>query len=177
MGKASCKIDFKMPDLLGALTFNQERIERTIAATIQTQVGLRFDAEGAHNGHEKWLGLKMRQGQILSFSGLLRKSMSPPGADGNPGPQGYVRSAGTLENLLTEVGSKVIYASVHNNGAVIRPKKKEALRFMNPGTGKFCFAKEVTIPKRNFTDLNEKDTDELSETLANLVADILEHAS
>lgn len=176
MGKASCQIDFEMPDLLGAITSHQARIERTIAATIQTQVGLRFDAEGAYNGHEKWLGLKMRQGQILSFTGLLRKSMSPPGAEGNPGPQGFVTSKGSIENLLTEVGTKVIYASVHNNGAVIRPKKKQALRFLNPGSGKFVFAKEVTIPKRNFTDLNAKDEEELSETLSNLVADILEHA-
>lgn len=176
MGKASCQINFEMPNLIGALAASQERIERTIASTIQTMVGFRFDAEGAHNGHEKWLGLKMRQGQILSFTGLLRKSMSPPGAQGNPGPQGFVHSVGPLENLLTEVGSKVIYASVHNNGAVIRPKKKQALRFLNPASGKFIFSKEVTIPKRNFTDMNEKDLDELSETLANVVADILEHA-
>lgn len=176
MGKASVIVDFKFPDFEKALNDNFERIEYAIASTIQTQVGLRFDAEGAYNGHEKWAPLKMRQGQILSLRGDLRKSIAPPQADGKAGPMGFVNAKGSISDLLVEVGTKLIYASVHNNGAIIRPKQKKALRFLNPGTGKFQFASEVSIPKRNFTDLNQMDNDELNETLVNVVQDILEKA-
>lgn len=176
MGKASLEVRMQFPKYFNAIQDALPRIEQLIASTIQTQVGLRFDAEGAHNGHEKWEALKMRQGQILSFTGALRKSMSPPGAEGNPGPGGFVNKEGNVFDLLVEVGSKIIYASVHDKGAVIRPKSKKALRFLNPGSGKFVFAKEVTIPKRPFTDVNEQDKNELEESIANLLAEVLEHA-
>lgn len=176
MGKASVEVHFQFPKMFEALQASQDRIERVIASTVQTQVGLRFDAEGAHNGHEKWKGLKMRQGQILSLTGALRKSISPPSPEGQAGPQGFVTHQGSVMDLLTEVGSKIIYASVHDKGAVIVPKTKKALRFMNPGTGKFVFSKKVKIDARPYTDMNEQDTQELEETLANLVAEILEGA-
>ena len=177
MGSASVQVAFEFPDWLGALETNRARIERVIASTVQTNVGMRFDAEGAHNGHEKWQGLKMRQGQILSLTGALRKSMSPPGAEGNPGPGGFVRQTGDFTGLLTEVGSKLIYAATQNYGAKIKPKNKKALLFLNPGTGKFIFSKEVTIPARNYTDFNAQDEEELNETLANLIAEILSEAT
>lgn len=174
MGKASVEVKFEFPDLLGALNASLPRIERVIASTIQTQVGMRFDAEGSHNGHEKWAPLKSRQGQILSLSGDLRKSVSPLQADGNPGPGGFVNFSGDVVNLLTEVGTKLIYAGVHNNGATIRPKNKKSLKFMIGNRA--IFAKSVSIPKRNFTDMNQADEDELNETLANLISEILETA-
>lgn len=176
MGKASVSIEFKFPDLIGSMERNKERIERTIASTIQTQVGLRFDAEGAHNGHPKWEPLKMRQGQILSLTGTLRRSISPPGAEGNPGPEGFVRHEGSFSDLLTEVGTKLIYASVQDKGAVIVPKRKAALRYMNPGTGKFIFSKRSVIPPRPFTDVNDTDTEEMNQTVSNMLAEILEGA-
>lgn len=176
MGKASVQVSFQFPKLFNELQANQDRIERVIAGTIQTQVGMRFDAEGAHNGHEKWEPLKMRDGQILSLTGTLRKSMSPPGADGNPGPQGFVRSQGSVMDLLTEVGTKLIYAGTHNNGAIIRPKTKRALKYVNPSSGGVVFSMRSVIPKRNFTDLNDRDKEELNETLAGVVAEILDGA-
>lgn len=176
MAKAKVTIDFKFPKYFEAVQAALPRIERTIASTIQTQVGMRFDAEGGHNGHEKWKGLKMRQGQILSLTGILRKSVSPPGATGEPGADGFVRHQGSVMDLLTEVGTKLIYAGTHDKGAIIRPKNKQALRFMIPGTNKFVFTKKSVIPARPFTDMNEVDKRELEETLSNLVAEILEHA-
>lgn len=170
MAKATASVKFEFPDLEGIFREALPEIERTIAASIQTQVGMRFDAEGAYNGHEKWEPLKLREGQILSLRGDLRKSISPP-TRGVAGPNGFVTFQGDVTNLLTEVGSKLIYAGVHNNGAHIVPKNKMALRFANPGTGKFIFSKCVNIPKRNFTDLNSTDEKELSETLANFIAE------
>lgn len=172
MGKASVEITFDFPKLFDRLQNNQESIERLIASTIQTQVGLRFDNEGAYNNHEKWAPLKFRQGQILSYSGALRKSMSPPGAEGNPGPGGFVRHEGNVMDLKTEVGTKLIYASVHNEGATIVPKNKQALRYPIGGN-KFMFSKKSVIPKRNFTDMSFQDTEELNETLANYMAHLV----
>lgn len=176
MSKASCSATFEFPDLLGKLQNARERIEKTIAATIQTQVGLRFDSEGSHNGHEKWDPLVMREGQILTDTGTLRKSMSPPQKNGTAGSQGFVRSSGPVENILTEVGTNVAYASAMDYGAIIVPTKKMALRFKNNITGKYVFAKQVIIPPRPFTDLNDTDIQELNDTLGNLILDILENS-
>lgn len=169
MGKASVQVNFEFPDLLKAFNDAKDRIERTIASTIQTQTGMRFDSEGAHNGHEHWAPLKSRVGQILSLSGTLRKSIAPPGANGKAGPQGFVRSQGRPANLLVEVGTTVKYASVHNYGETIK----------HPGTSNGFGMKikipahDIPMPKRNFTDQNHKDQEELTQTLANLINDIL----
>lgn len=172
MGKASCEATFEFPDFLSRFEQSRDRIERTIAASIQTQVGLRFDAEGSYHGHDKWKKIR-RQGQILSLSGTLRKSIAPPAADGRAGTDGFVRSEGGPELMTIEVGTKVIYASVHNDGAVIR----------HPGTENGFGMKilipphDIPMPRRNFTEQNQQDTDEISQTVANLVAAILEEAT
>lgn len=176
MGKAACKATFEFPKLLSAFERSFDRISMAVASTVQTQVGMRFDAEGGHNGHERWAPLVMRQGQILSLTGTMRKSIAPTSADGRPGPEGFVQASGLPDDMLVEVGTKLIYASTHNNGAVIVPKTKRALRFTNPNTGGVVFSRRSVIPQRNFTDLNETDRNEIEETLSNLVADILEHA-
>jgi phage gpG-like protein len=175
--RASLKVDFKFPDLLKAFENSFDRIKIAIASTVQTQVGMRFDNEGSYNGHERWAPLVMRQGQILSLTGTLRKSIAPSAADGRPGSQGFVEASGLPDDMLVEVGTKVLYSSTHNNGAIIRPVNKRSLRYMNPNTGKFIFSKKSVIPKRNFTDQNEVDRKEIEETLANLITDILENAS
>jgi phage gpG-like protein len=171
---ATCEAKFEFPDLIRRFDSSWDRIQRAIAATVQTQIGLRFDAEGAHNGHEKWAPLKLRQGQILSRTGALRKSIAPSGSGGKAGAGGFVRSSGIAREMTVEVGSSLAYASVQNSGAIIRPVKAKALRYYNPNTGKPIFSQKSVIPARNFTDLNAQDEDEISQTLANLIAEILE---
>jgi phage gpG-like protein len=173
MGKASCSSKFNFPDLIGALESNLGRIETLIASTVQSQIGMRFDNEGAYNGHAKWEPLKIRQGQILKLTGKLSQSLGPNG--GKPGPDGFVRSSGPVTSFTVEIGSKLIYASVHDNGAIIKPKTKQALRFPLGG-GKFAFAKQVTIPKRNFTDLNATDEQEIADDLKSVIEQILKEA-
>jgi phage gpG-like protein len=172
--RASVRVEFDFPDVLRRFEQSFDRIKIAVASTVQTQVGLRFDREGAHNNHDAWAPLVMRDGMILSLTGTMRKSIAPPGADGNPGPQGFVEARGLPSDMLVEVGTKVLYASTHNNGAVIKPVNKRALRYMNPATGKYVFSGKSVIPKRNFTDMNETDRQEMEETLTNLVRDILE---
>jgi phage gpG-like protein len=176
MAKATIEFSWNFPKLFEQLQAQQERIEQTIASTIQTQVGMRFDQEGASNGHEKWKPLSPlgRVGQILSKTGTLRKSMSPMAQDGKAGPGGFVNQSGNVSDLLVEVGSTLIYASTQNNGAIIVPVNKKALRYEPvPGSGKFVFSRKSVIPARPFTDRNQTDTDELQETLGNLIADII----
>lgn len=171
MGRTGIEIKFEFPNLLGALNAALPRIERVIASTIQTNVGLRFDNEGAHNGHEKWAPIR-RQGQILSKTGTLRRSYAPPGADGKPGPGGFVNMSGDITNALVEVGSKIAYAGIHDRGGVIKWPGT------NNGFGRKIKipAHDIPMPKRNVTDLNQVDEDELNETITNLVAEILENA-
>jgi phage gpG-like protein len=173
MGKAEVSVQWDFPDYLKAFQASKHRIEQTIASTIQFQVGMRFEHEGAYNGHDHWAPLKMRQGQILSLTGTLRKSIAPPSADGKAGEDGFVTAEGPIENLLVEVGTKLIYASTHDRGATIVPRRKRALKYWNPAGQKFMFSKKSVIPKRSFTDQNEKDQQELEETLGNLISEIL----
>lgn len=177
MGKATCSAKFEFPDLLGEFERSFDRLSMAIASTVQTQVGMRFNTEGSYNGHERWEPLKMRKGQILSLSGTLRKSISPPIADGRPGTHGFVDSSGLPSDMIVDVGSKLIYASTHNEGATIVPKNKRALRYLNPSTKKYVFSTKSEVPRRNFTDLNSADRDEIEETLSSVIIDILEHAS
>lgn len=168
----NCAIKFEFPKYLEKFNRARERIELTIASTIQVNIGFRFDREGAWNGHEKWAPLKRRIGQILSVSGTLRKSISPPGAPGIGQGEGFVTVSGPTELMQVDVGTKVKYAAIHNDGGIVRhPGTKNGF-----GRGILIPPHAIPIPRRNFTDWNETDETELSETLSNLIADILESA-
>lgn len=127
-------IQFKFPDWEKKVTRALPEIKLFIAATMQTNRGLLFDAEGAVNGHEHWAPLKFRSGQILSLRGKLRKSMAPTKSDGKPGPDGIVRFSG---DVIT-IGTKLGYARMMNDGTaklpggVLKAKNGKALRIPVP---------------------------------------------
>jgi phage gpG-like protein len=190
------KVQFSIPDLEGKLNRMMPRIMGTIAATAQTNRGMLFDAEGAHNGHPKWASLKMRVGMILSDRGVLRKSIAPNNDGLNPvkGPDGIVE-IGSREVVI---GTRLFYAAMMNDGTtkmpggVLRPVRAEALKIPLPsgksatedakqlrkrasgkGKEKFIFRKSVKIPARPFDQWNTNDQAEMTETLARQVAAIL----
>lgn len=165
------EIDVTFPDWKSRLKQNEDRINRFIAADIQTNRGMMFDQEGAYNGHERWAPLKYREGQILSKTGTLRRSIAPTNSTGVAGPSGIVEHQGGLIKKTTRVGTKVAYARIHNEGGVIRPKTAKALRFKV--RGKWVFAQEVKIPKRNFDAWNAQDAANLEAGLVNLITEIL----
>lgn len=195
MGSSAVDIDFKMPDLAGKFRSHTRELYLFIAAQIQTNRGFLFAHEGAYNGHKKWAPLKFRQGQILSKSGTLRKSISPLPARGSPGNDGIVKISG---DRIT-VGTRLYYARLMNDGTskmpggVLRPIKAKALMIPIPGGktatplakqigktahkndngGKFIFRKSVKIPPRPFDDWNREDQLELDEALSNKIAEIL----
>lgn len=180
MSKDLVAIDFKMPDYLKQFQAQFPRIQVAIASDLQTNIGLRFDNEGAYNGHEKWKDLAtgdnkkrgrngLQKRQILRKSGALKNSMSPAGATGQPGPQGFVKFMGDMKALTVSVGSQLKYARIHNEGGVI----------MHPGStngfgrGIKIPPHKIDIPKRNFTDWNAKDQSNLEKTLKNTIQEIL----
>lgn len=173
-------IDFEMPDYLRRFEREIGRVQIAIASDLQTNIGLRFDNEGAYNGHEKWKDLAsganrrrakngLQERQILRKTGALKNSMSPAMKDGTAGPGGYVRFQGDIRSLVTSVGSGLKYARIHNEGGVI----------MHPGTqngfgrGIKIPPHKIKIPRRNFTDWNQTDASNLEKVLKNTVEEIL----
>lgn len=198
MSGVDIQFEFKYPNFGQKIADNRRRIMIFMAAMLQTNRGMLFDAEGAYNGHQKWAPLKFRNGQILSKSGTLRKSIAPGGMSGNPGPDGIVR----ISSDIVTIGTKLHYARMMNDGTVglpggvLKPKYALALAIPMPGgkgatkiakqvkgvrkknknTGKMektLLVKSVKIPPRNFNSLNEKDAGELSEGLVNICREIM----
>lgn len=190
------KTQFVMPDLEGALDRLMPRIMGTVAAIAQTNRGMLFDAEGAHNGHKKWAPLRMRVGMILSDRGVLRRSIAPNNDGVNPikGPDGIVE-IGSREVVI---GTRLFYAAMMNDGTtkmpggVLRPVRTKALKIPLPsgksategakqlrkgasgkGRDKFIFRKSVKIPARPFDEWNTMDQDEMTQTLVRQIASLL----
>lgn len=171
-----CQIDFKFPPLLERYKNQFKRILIGIAADIQTNRGLLFYNEGAYNGHEKWKDLKgglskrsagkgLMARRILQKTGALKNSISPKAeGDGSPGENGYVKFEGTKSVAIVKVGTTIAYAGIHDQGGTIN----------HPGTSN-GFGKgikipphAINIPKRNFTDWNKADGDNMKIFLKNL---------
>lgn len=127
-------IQFEFPRWKEVVEANRDRINLFLAATVQTNRGMMFDQEGAHNGRPRWAPLKLRNGQILSRRGTLRKSIAPSRSGGQPGPDGIVSFQG---DIIT-VGTKLGYARMMNDGTtkmpggVLRPVKAKALKIPLP---------------------------------------------
>lgn len=69
-----------------------------------------------------------------------------------------------------EIGSSAIYARIHNEGGIIKPKNASALVFSMGG--QTFKVKSVTIPKRQFLGIN----DQSRENILAIVSDFLEAA-
>lgn len=170
------KIEFKMPDYLETYKRHFQEIQKGMAADIQTNIGLRFDNEGAYNGHPKWKdlasgknlkraknGLQVRQ--ILRKTGTLKNSIAPDNATGVAGKDGYVVFGGDFKSAVVRVGTNVKYARIHNEGGTIQiPATDNGF-----GKGIKIKAHSVNIPRRNFTDWNAQDSANMKQMINNLV--------
>src|ERR1035437_5196666 len=116
MSKSLVSINFKFPNMLDHYKKHFNRIAIGIAADIQTNRGLLFDAEGAYSGHKKWKDLASKKNpkfaknglqvrQILRKPGALKNSIVPYSRDGSPGAQGYVKIEGDMKNSIVKVGT------------------------------------------------------------------------
>ncbi|WP_425092005.1 phage virion morphogenesis protein [Tropicimonas sp. S265A] len=79
------------------------------------------------------------------------------------------RLAASLTHIASrdqaEIGSNLIYAGVHQQGAEIRPTSGNALRFQLPD-GRFVTVGKVTIPARPYLGASEEDEAEIRELTA-----------
>lgn len=103
----------------------------SVARVVSTDTDLRFRTGTAPSGR-KWKAPKYRQGQPLRDTGRLQRSITTEHGD-----------------EFAVIGTNLLYAKVHQFGAVIKPVKAKLLRFPI-GQGQFAFAKQVTIPARPF---------------------------
>lgn len=141
------KIEMKFPLWKQAVTAKQGEIAQAIAAAMQTNRAMLFDTEGAYNGHPPWAPLKFRNGQILSDTGTLRKSIGPFARSGKPvsNPNGIVRYAGSAVDPMVTIGTTLIYAALMNNGGVVRPVGAKALAIPLPmGRSATPYAKKAS---------------------------------
>ena len=97
-------------------------------AVAQVQLGFR---ESRDPYGRAWPPLKLRSGKPLLDTGRLRSSFSYRAR-----PRGF------------EVGTNFIGAPVHQYGATIAPKRAKLLRFRAGRKGRWIFAKEVRVPRR-----------------------------
>jgi phage gpG-like protein len=176
---------FKFPALDARLRKNKDRIYQFIAAQMQTNRALLFDAAGNYNGHKPWAPLKFRSGKPLSARGTLRKSIGPS----NMGDKPKMGSNSIVEykSGIVKIGTNLAYAAIHNNGGVVRAKKAKALKIPLPSgakatdaskglrksEGNFIFRKSVTIPQRNFDEITPQDRQEFNEALGAVLKEVL----
>ena len=70
-----------------------------------------------------------------------------------------------------EVGTNKIYASTHQDGAVIKPRKAKYLKFKFNGS--FRAVKKVKIPARPFMGINRNDRQDIEEIIRERIEEIL----
>ena len=123
-----------------------------IGAAMVTSTQMRFEAGIDPEGHPWPISLRVQfeGGKTLIDSGLLRNSLTHEASD-----------AGVAW------GTNVIYAGVHQRGAVIRPVNAEALHFRLGGED--VFTREVTIPRRAFLGVDQDDEAEILDIAAEYV--------
>jgi len=93
-----------------------------------------------------------------------------------------LKNSGDLRNGISReadgtgliVGTNVLYAAVHQFGAVIRAKKARALAFSIGG--KTIFKKSVRIPARPFLGISKEDEAEIEQISKQFLSDQLEGA-
>lgn len=126
-------------------------VYQTIGRVLVNRIRLGFKL-GASPFGSPWRALKIRRGQPLRDTGRLQRSITA-----NADAQGVT------------IGTNVRYASVHQFGAVIRPRRARRLVFPGPN-GRLIFAKQVTVPARPFMPLLDRNTARLPPEWSTAVA-------
>lgn len=132
-----------------------------------------------------WLPIKWRTprlkkgaGRKLSLAGKKQMAANTVGSPGQP-----LRDTGRLARSVVAqasatdvvVGTNLIYARVHQFGAVIHPKKGPFLVFGGP-TGQLIFARRVTVPARPYMPISAGGTMSLPATwAANIIRTLAAH--
>lgn len=92
--------------------------EKGVQAIIGQAIHANFDAGGPG-----WEPLKFRKGQILKKTGLLIRSVTTPGAQGN---------VARVQGSTIKWGTSLPYAKIHNEGGKIVAEKGKAIKIPIP---------------------------------------------
>lgn len=123
-------------------------LAKKIGEALVSSTQARFETQKGPDGAEWPVSHRAANtgGQTLSDTGRLKNSIS------------YHATAQGVE-----VGTNVKYAHVHQNGAVIKPKKAKYLRFRIGTT--WARKKLVTLPPRPFIGISDADVEEIDGTI------------
>ena len=127
-------------------SINKEEMLDEVAFYMENEMRKRFDTGTDYQGNA-WASLKLRKGKPLSDTGMLKGSLGVAEIKGN----------------TVSVFTNAKYAKIHDNGGVITPKSAKVLHFKVGGTD--YFAKSVTIPKRQFSGVSDKNREDLVKIL------------
>ena len=135
---------------------NTKELTDIISSEIEKEVQMRFVNEVDPKGN-KWKP-NVRGGKILRDTGQLMNSIHRI-SDGKVGG----------------VATNKIYARIHNEGGIIRPKEKSKLKFKGVD-GKFVFVDEVEIPKRQFFGMNKKLKDRIKKKISKKILENIKNS-
>ncbi len=124
---------------------------------LETSTIERFDTERAPDG-APWLPslrAKVTGGKTLTNTARLKQSIR------------FIASPDQVE-----IGTNVIYARVHQEGATIKAKGDGRLKFRLPGGLGFRSPRQVVIPRRQFLGVSTDDRDELLAQAEDWVAEV-----
>lgn len=127
--------------------------ENTTRERFSTQI----DPEG--NRWKPSIRVQISGGKTLTKDGHLGDSMTH-----------------TSNSKFAAWGTNMIYAAIHQNGGVIKPKSAPSLRFRLAG-GAFVSTKQVTIPKREFLGVSARDELDMLDALQARINGVISHAS
>ena len=127
-------------------SINKNEMMDEVAFYMENEMRKRFDTETDYEGND-WEKLKLRKGKILSDTGALKGSLGIAKIEGNS----------------VSVFSNLVYAKIHDEGGVIKAKNVKALHW-KIGKDKY-FAKSVTIPKRQFSGISDKNKEDLKKII------------
>ena len=125
---------------------SKEEMFDEIAFYMENEMRKRFDSGTDYQGNA-WTSLKIRKGKPLNDTGMLKGSLG----------------AATIKGNSISIFSNLVYAGIHDRGGTITPKNAKVLHFKVGGTD--YFAKSVTIPKRQFSGISDKNKEDLKKII------------
>lgn len=123
-----------------------QSVMQEIAALGEASTRLRFRTQTGPDG-TAWKKSRKKSGRTLTQSGHLAGSIS---------------SRATSSKAVWGVNR--IYAAIHQFRGIIRPRRKQALRFRVAGGG-FVTVKRVVMPARPFLGISKEDREDILHVL------------
>ncbi len=129
-------------------------------------------------------------GRVLVNGAVERITVTNIDPDGIAWPQSFraetfggptLHATGNLARSITSapdehqvrVGSNLIYAGVHQEGAIIRPKTAEGLHFML-ADGEEVVVGEVTIPRRAYLGISTAEREDIADLTVGFFSGLLD---